>query len=301
MRLHNHTNLRAGLFRGDPHPEHMVATVVVHVEHAAMDGVLQPAGLIRCAVGSAPAVTELDDAPVPAMPAGGGTSFWLIGVARPPAATAEMIVELAVGPRARRLVVVGDRVWRRDGTATAPRPFESMPLTYERAFGGGVRSRGGHAHPLNPHGRGLVVADDGARVRLPNLEWEDDRVRTWRCRPEVAGFAPMSGLLQPARVGRTPAIDWFPVAHPRLVFPAVSPGVAVSLRGVLRGETLRFTVPPPPARLAVVLGSQRHALALALDGVGILAEERIVRLHYRATFRYAVVRHLRRDAILEAA
>lgn len=301
MRLHNHTNLRAGLFRGEPHPEHMLATVVVHVEHAAIDGALQPATSTRCAVDSAPVVTELDEAPVLPTPTGGGTSFWVVGEARPSAPTPEMIVELAVGPRARRLVVVGDRVWRHDGTPTAPRLFESMPLTYERAYGGGAHRRGAHAHAFNPHGRGHVVADRGARVRLPNLEWEDDRVRTWRCRPEVAGFAPISGLVQPGRVGRPPGVEWFPVAHPRLVFPAVAPGVVVSLRGVLRGEALRFTVPPPPARLEVVLGSQRHVPALVLDGVGILVEERIVRLHYRAAFRYAVVRHLRRDAILEAA
>jgi hypothetical protein len=36
MRLHNHTNLRAGLFRGEPHQEHMLATMVVHVDHGIL-------------------------------------------------------------------------------------------------------------------------------------------------------------------------------------------------------------------------------------------------------------------------
>src|SRR5262249_10917528 len=50
----------------------------------------------------------------------------------------------------RSIAIIGDRTWQKSVVATAPsdpKPFTSMPLVYERAFGG-------PAFPGNPAGRG---------------------------------------------------------------------------------------------------------------------------------------------------
>src|SRR5690606_17248093 len=49
------------------------------------------------------------------------------------------VVQLALGQLRHRLVVYGERRWRRSVgriVADEPRPFDAVPLTWERAFGG---------------------------------------------------------------------------------------------------------------------------------------------------------------------
>lgn len=76
-------------------------------------------------------------------------------------AVERMIVGVQVGGWSKSLAVVGDRFWRKVGgvQATAPEPFTSMPVNYDRAFGG-VDLRhddpGQHAAFMpNPSGRGF--------------------------------------------------------------------------------------------------------------------------------------------------
>jgi hypothetical protein len=65
-----------------------------------------------------------------------GTDVLVTGHARAPRPTTEMTVMVSVAERHRTLRVVGDRVWRGDGTAYEPEPFTEMPLVWERAYGG---------------------------------------------------------------------------------------------------------------------------------------------------------------------
>ncbi len=91
-----------------------------------------------------------------------------------PITEAEVMVSIA-GKR-KRLRVFGDRVWRTGGGFTAPQPFQSMPLVYERAFGGIHRlSDTGPvlAEERNPVGvgfRGKRSRSEMAGTKLPNLE-----------------------------------------------------------------------------------------------------------------------------------
>ena len=66
-----------------------------------------------------------------------GTDVLLIGSAWAPSqrAVTRMQVGLSVAGRQTTILVTGDRVWR-EGQPTEPAPFESMPLVWERAFGG---------------------------------------------------------------------------------------------------------------------------------------------------------------------
>jgi hypothetical protein len=65
-----------------------------------------------------------------------GTDVLITGHARAPRPITEMVVVVSVAERQKALRVIGDRVWRRDGTASQPEAFTEMPLVWERAYGG---------------------------------------------------------------------------------------------------------------------------------------------------------------------
>src|SRR6476646_2501013 len=66
-----------------------------------------------------------------------GTDVILIGSAWAPGGrpVTRMQVGMSVAGRQKMIVVTGDRVWR-GGQPSEPAPFESIPLVWERAFGG---------------------------------------------------------------------------------------------------------------------------------------------------------------------
>lgn len=304
MKLHDDTELKARLFRGEPRAGEMLATLVVATEHPiGADGRLGPAADEGSPPLDAARVTELGPIPADTALYKHGVDVWVLGHVVPPRPTAATTVELVVGDELRALLVVGDRVWRADGTFTPPVPFERMPLVHARAYGG--RS-GAHAHPGNPDGRGFVGERTAlADTPLPNVEWTDDRVRAWTDRPEVAGFAPV-GPGSPLHLARAvrPAADtragfrltrqWFRCAHDRLQFAGARAGTAVTLRAMAPGGPLGFVIPACGLEARVRLGTRDYVLPLTIDTIGIFADERRVRLVHRASFRYRLVRHQER-------
>jgi len=102
-----------------------------------------------------------------------GTDVLITGHARAPRPITEMAVVVSVAERQKALRVVGDRVWRRDGTASEPEPFTEMPLVWERAYGG-VHVSGDQvfAEERNPVGRGFLGSREPAELEdlpAPNL------------------------------------------------------------------------------------------------------------------------------------
>ena len=108
----------------------------------------------------------------------------------------ETLVGLRVGALSRVARVVGDRMWFRSflGTGmTNPIPFERIPLTWERAFGGHDTSQD---HPKkkffearNPVGRGYRrKSSKRAETMLPNVEDPKDLLRSWGQTPRPMGF-----------------------------------------------------------------------------------------------------------------
>src|SRR5690242_14066707 len=93
------------------------------------------------------------------------TDVVLLGHAHAPNGRATQVeVTLRAGSLHKRVLVMGERVWSRFMGSTSmspPIPFERMPLTYERAFGGWDRSDPEperHEVDLrNPVGKGLIV------------------------------------------------------------------------------------------------------------------------------------------------
>lgn len=115
-------------------------------------------------------------------------------------AVTEMQVGFRVGPVHKILRVTGDRWWGVRGP-TPPEPFVTMPLVYERAFGG-VDARSSHPERdwdwRNPVGTGFAVTRENASGRaLPNIEYPDDTVSGWSDRPSPAGFGPVASHWQP--------------------------------------------------------------------------------------------------------
>lgn len=91
-----------------------------------------------------------------------------------------------VGNWSKSLSVVGDRYWYNAGGvhATAPKPFSTMPIDYDRAFGGvDLRHEDPAKHAAfmpNPSGRGFhrhLIAEWLHASPLPNTEEIDNAVR----------------------------------------------------------------------------------------------------------------------------
>jgi hypothetical protein len=123
-----------------------------------------------------------------------------------------------VGAWQKRVLVVGDRRWDRGISGwwlTDPEPFVTMPLVYERAFGGGGHDGGdqtpgpaGHdggapqtgraggeiaEYAANPVGKGFArwTADLAGRP-APNLEDPSDPLRSPDQRPRPMSFGPIA-------------------------------------------------------------------------------------------------------------
>lgn len=109
----------------------------------------------------------------------------------------EMDVSLHVGSIQKRLHITGDRVWQ-GRSPSRPKPFVTMPLVYERAYGGMDPGSKDGPNPQwderNPVGTGYALSRDRIEgLRLPNIEYPEQLVRKWDHRPPPAGFGPICG------------------------------------------------------------------------------------------------------------
>lgn len=129
-------------------------------------------------------------------------------------------VGFRVGSVKKLLRVIGDREWGALGAAP-PQPFVTMPLVYERAFGG-VDLQSSHPDRdwewRNPVGTGFAVSRGNARnLKLPNLEDPKQLIRSWDDRPAPAGFGPLCSHWQPrASFAGTYDDHWMKTRQPLL-------------------------------------------------------------------------------------
>lgn len=241
-----------------------------------------------------------------------GTDVMLLGSAHAPASRAitQMDVSIAAGPLRKTVRVFGDRVWERRGPGHAvsqPAPFETMPLIWERAFGGTDRAGSEtRAEPRNPVGAGYRAKDgekplDG--LPLPNLEDPEHPIRSWKDAPPPACFGPICGHWEPrkAHAGtyderwqqkRAPFLpkDFDPrfcqLAPPGLVAPGyLSPGTWVEVRGATASGSLRFQLPPVLVQVTYLLDQEPQVQPGNLDMVLIEPDEDRLVLVWRAALR----------------
>ncbi len=215
-----------------------------------------------------------------------------------------------VGPVGKALRAVGDRAWLKRGggiAPTRPLPFERMPLTYERAFGGWDRSCPDSARhtfePRNPVGVGFRAPDGHFEegIRLPNIEDPHDPVRHYGQAVTPAGVGFTSPNWQPrAALAGTYDAAWEKTRSPLLAkdfdrrfFNAASPGLVAP--GYLAGnEPVLVENASPRGRLSFQLPGARAPLcrvelaraadarpALLLDTVVVDTDDDRVLLLYR--------------------
>ncbi len=243
----------------------------------------------------------------------------LLGQAHAPGGRpiSSMTVSLEVGSARRVLQVTGDRHWERGlfgAHITDPAPFVSLPLTWDRAFGGKAvveidrESFVDACDVRNPAGRGWDAAADAEALgkalkcpkgyprfdparQLPNLEDPAHLVRTLKDAPDPACWAPvpvtssLHGLRVPVEPGKPVAgPGLFHRAHPCWVLPAPPPGGAVlALSGATPDGPWRFPLPRLRPELDLVAAGKQQTIAAVPQMLVLLPEESGFTITFRAT------------------
>ena len=176
---------------------------------------------------------------------------------------------IRIGAWQKRVWVVGDRHWDR-GLAgpvlSDPEPFTTMPLIYERAFGGvdvsgdASSEKGPERCEDNPVGVGFArSAENLERRAVPNLEDPDDLLRSPLQTPRPMAFGPIPREWSRRRAlggtfderwkrERRPLVpddfdDAFWQSAPPDQRTTLRGGEQVELTGVSRHGHLRFALP----------------------------------------------------------
>lgn len=235
-----------------------------------------------------------------------GTDVLLVGRAWAPRGQAapEAWVRLSVAERQKTIRVFGDRTWTRDGTPSAPAPFEAMPLVWERAFGG-VHQLPDRvlAEERNPVGVGFAggrAAEELIGQPLPNLEDPSAPLERQGQNPAPACFAPIASHWLPRRrfAGtydetwqrkRAPYVPldfdsrFFQCACPEMTFDRYLQGTEpLEVRGATPDAPISLTLPVANLDVEVkVAGTAEHPTA-NLETVLIEPDENRLCLTWRA-------------------
>jgi len=134
------------------------------------------------------------------------TDILLKGHGQAPDRKAGVMVDtgLQVGELTKKVRVFGDRCWEKGllgWQISEPVPFETMPLVYERAYGGRFETdRGLLAEERNPAGRGLMGPEGARGVLLPNLENPEEPIQRRRDQPAPFCYGPVAPAWLPRRL-----------------------------------------------------------------------------------------------------
>lgn len=137
-----------------------------------------------------------------------GSEWYLYGSAYPAQPRGRVgevkIIATANGESLQQhLLVTGPRVWQSGllgSNLTEPNSFETVPLQYENAYGGGnVRSNGKPDYfELNPVGKGYIAKGDSAKEQPgPQIEVFGERITNTRQKAQRAGLAPLPMIWPP--------------------------------------------------------------------------------------------------------
>jgi hypothetical protein len=239
------------------------------------------------------------------------TDVALIGHAHPRGGgTTEIDVGIKVGPVQKVARVFGDRFWisKKSGVEMSrTAPLDSVPLTWENAFGGQDETRSTPERalfePRNPVGTGFgkPLTKLGDRLRLPNIEDPNQLISGYGSMVAPCGLGFTSPNWQPrATFGGTYDEAWnetrkpmLPADFDRRFFNAAAPGLVAP--GYLRGDEevvalnttpvprLAFRLPgvaPPQCR--VVMRGRDTRLQTNLDTVIVNTDEQLLILLWRA-------------------
>ena len=207
---------------------------------------------------------------------------------------AEMDVAVAFQQRlVKRLRVTGDREWRRGPLGwyrTSAVPFTTMPIVYDRAFGGSDEKG---SEPRNRNGTGYSsnFTSAYAGMPVPNIELPDQLINSASDRPWPAGLGVISKHWEP-RLTYAGTYDaaWLENKFPLLphnfdnhFFHSVSRDQwiprprgreLVAIQGMTPDGLLGFELPPCEIRLRLRYRDRVEAKYMAPETVLVEPEER---------------------------
>jgi len=196
-------------------------------------------------------------------------------VARTTAPRTHWVAGFRVGQLEHRLRVTGRRFWTkrdRGWELGEPEPCTSVPIVYERAFGG----RGCASNPLGVGFLDAGAEPEGDVWEAPQIETLERRVTHWSDAPPPAGWLPLYRGWSPRteragtrdevwRLTRCPGLpedfDWAFCngAHPDLVYPGLLHGDEPVAWWGLGADPVETRLP-----------GRRIAVAMRLEGGGAL-------------------------------
>jgi hypothetical protein len=210
-----------------------------------------------------------------------GTDVVLVGHAwaREQQPVTQGVVMVRVAGRMKTVVAIGDRVWR-GTTPSRPKPFVSIPLVYERAYGGSY-TVGDHlcCEERNPVGVGFLgkrPKSDLAGQPVPNLEDGSKRIGSlgdvvapscfgfiapsWQSRRRFAGtYDEAWEKTQAPYLPKDFDLRYFHAAVPELVFAQpLAGGELVTVAGAAPEATMTFELPKCRLDLQVSMAGKKQ-------------------------------------------
>jgi hypothetical protein len=248
----------------------------------------------------------------------------LVGAAEAPGGlpVAHRRVTMTLGEVTRAIEVFGDRAWAGE-TIGDPVPFTSMPLTWERAYGGSVDVEIDDGavvtlgEPMNPLGRGFDPTEQvealahelrppqgfprfARPLLLPNLEDPAARIVSpsdtprpvcWapvpdRCGVKIAHVIDRAGGHAPAIGVRVPELEAAAVrhAHPAWWISRPRRGARLRLAGLFADGDKELELPSLRVFGDYAVGARRGTRELVPQALVVLPSERRLCITYRASF-----------------
>ncbi len=235
-----------------------------------------------------------------------GTDVVVLGNAMAPdqRKVAALDVSVNVHNKAKQVRVFGDRTWD-SGVPSSPELFETMPIVYERAYGGCRIDEAGtvlEAETRNPVGIGFLGKRSEGELNghfVPNIEDPHAPIHSPKDRPPVAGFGYIAPNWEPRvafagtydEVWQESRAPFLPIdfsrkflnaAHPDLVFDGfLSGGEPVSIANMHPAGPLNFNLPLVNVKTRARIGRDLHDVKMNLETVELRPNKAQVSLAWR--------------------
>ena len=303
MDFFNETELQAHVFRAAPWLDTILAMVVAKATYLVAEN-----GEVSLDENPIPALSEPMETPFGTLPNDiipqkSGVDLLVLGQAYAPDGkqTDKMAVSFQVGNFKHTLAIVGDRFWAKNKlgvSPTAPKPFITMPVTSDYAYGGkALLQQKEIPNGNNPVGKGFILDKAEADgVALPNIEDPQDIITSWESQPIPAGFGPIPlatqitaerGIVEDPET-KMPRVkpEFFNCAHPKMIMPELQLGDQVTLEGMTPEGVFTFTVPDLTLEAELSLEEQPFTFPMRMDTLCLFPEERRFFIALRAGFKY---------------
>ncbi|PKG84092.1 DUF2169 domain-containing protein [Colwellia sp. 75C3] len=219
----------------------------------------------------------------------------------------QLDVHLAVGQVQKTVRVFGDRQWV-NGVPSSAVPFQSMPLVYERAYGGQhqVDESTILAEERNLVGCGFSGKRSKAEMEgraLPNIEDPNQLIQGIKDTPIPAGFAPICSYWTPRtqwagtydETWQTTRAPYLPIdfdkrflnaAHPDLVYPGyLQGGEPLVIKGMHPAGDINLSVPHVKMSCNVMLKDEAMPVTLNIETLTLHPNQKQLSMVWLAPFQ----------------